>query len=232
MDIDLAQRAISAALSGNWKDALKFNLQIVSDNPKDIDALNRLARCYAELGQVKRAVLTCEKALKIDPFNSIAVKSHKKWKTLKSGEKTNGQVVSSPELFLEEPGKTKLVYLLHVGDHKTLATLDCGDEVRLNPKSHRIPVLTQEGRYIGRLPDDLSARLRKLIEAGGIYKILIKSVDPKEVGVFIREVKKAESLKDLASFPAEKIDYASFTPPELVHKKGLVPTAVEEEETS
>jgi len=151
MDIDLAQRAISAALSGNWKDALKFNLQIVSDNPKDIDALNRLARCYAELGQVKRAVLTCEKALKIDPFNSIAVKSHKKWKTLKSGEKTNGQVVSSPELFLEEPGKTKLVYLLHVGDHKTLATLDCGDEVRLNPKSHRIPVLELvEARRIGR----------------------------------------------------------------------------------
>jgi tetratricopeptide (TPR) repeat protein len=229
MDIDLAQKAISAALSGSWQEALKFNLQIISQNTNDIDALNRTARCYAELGQAKKAVATCGKALKIDPFNSIAVKSMKKWKSLKAGEKYNGQVGVSPELFLEETGKTKLVPLLHVGDSKSLATLDSGDEVKLNPKSHRIPVLSVDGKYIGRLPDDISARLRKLIEAGGIYKVLIKSADSKEVTVFIREIQKAESFKDSPSFPSEKIEYVSFTPPELVHKKGPVTTIIEED---
>ena len=230
MDIDLAQKAISAALLGSWAEAQKLNLKIVSQNPKDIDALNRLARCYAELGQAKKAVATCQRVIKIDPFNSIALKSTKKWKSLKPGERQNGQITLSPELFLEEPGKTKLISLLHVGDQKTLAKLDSGDEVGLNPKSHRIPVLSSDGKYVGRLPDDLSARLRKLIEAGGIYKVLIKSIGPKEVTVFIREVKKAETFKDSPSFPSEKIEYVSFTPPELVHKKSPVPAIIEEEE--
>jgi tetratricopeptide (TPR) repeat protein len=230
MEIDLAQKAISAALLGNWTEATKLNLKIISQNPKDIDALSRLARCYAEQGQAKKAVSTCQKVLKIDPFNTIALKSVKKWKALRAGEKHNGPTALSPELFLEEPGKTKLVPLVHVGDQKTLAKLDSGDEVKLNPKSHRIPVLTAEGKYVGRLPDDLSARLRKLIEAGGIYKVLIKSIDAKAVTVFIREIKKAESFKDSPSFPSEKIEYVSFTPPELVHKKSPVPAIVEEEE--
>jgi tetratricopeptide (TPR) repeat protein len=232
MDIDLAQKAISQALLGNWLEAQKLNLKIVAQNPKDIDALNRLARCYAELGHAKKAVTTCQRVLKVDPFNSIALKSVKKWKVLKSGEKQNGPITFSPELFLEEPGKTKLVSLLHVGDQKTLAKLDAGDEVKLNPKSHRIPVLTADGKYIGRLPDDLSARLRKLIEAGGIYKVLIKSIDAKEVVVFIREVQKAEVFKDSPSFPSEKIEYISFTPPELVHKKSPSPVVIEEEENA
>lgn len=230
MDIDLAQKAIAAALLGNWPEAQNHNLKIIAQNPKDIDALNRLARCYAELGLSKKAVTTCQKVLKIEPFNSIALKSTKKWKSLKPGEKQNGQTSLSPELFLEEPGKTKLVQLVHVGDLRTLAKLDSGDEVGVNPKSHRIPVLSLDGKYVGRLPDDLSARLRKLIEAGGSYKVLIKSIDSKGVTVFIREVKKADSFKDSPSFPSEKIEYVSFTPPELVHKKSPVPSIVEEEE--
>ena len=230
MDIDLAQKAISAALLGNWGEALKLNLKIVAQSPKDIDALNRLARCHAELGQARRAVATCQKALKIDPFNSIALKSMKKWKTLRPVERQNGQAAPSAELFLEEAGRTKLVSLLHVGDQKTLATLDSGDEVKLNPKSHRIPVLSPEGKYVGRLPDDISSRLRKLIEAGGIYKVLIKSINAQDVTVFIREIRKAESFKNSPSFPSEKIEYVSFTPPELVHKKGPVPVIVEEED--
>jgi len=232
MDIDLAHEAISAALLGNWVEAQKHNLKIIAQNPKDIDALNRLARCYAELGQSKKAVATCQRVLKIDSFNSIALKSAKKWRVLKPGEIQNGQITLSPELFLEEPGKTKLVSLLHVGDQKTLAKLDSGDEVGFNPKSHRIPVLCSDGKYVGRLPDDLSARLRKLIEAGGIYKVMIKSIGAKEVTVLIREIKKAESYKDSPSFPIEKIEYISFTPPELVHKKSPVPAIVEEEEST
>lgn len=232
MDIDLAQKAIAAALSGGWTEALKLNLQIVASDPKDIDALNRIARCYAELGQGKKALATCDKIIKIDPFNSIALKSIKKWKSLRPGEKFNGQNNFTPELFLEEPGKTKLISLMHVADPKTLAKLDSGDEVKLNPKSHRIPVLTLEGRYIGRLPDDLSARVRRLVAEGGVYKVLIKSVEPRDVSVFIREVKKGEKLGDSPSFPSEKIDYVSFTPPELVHKKGPAPIVIEDDEAS
>ena len=54
---------------------------------------------------------------------------------------------------------------------------------------------------------------------GNKYQTLIKSIQPDEVKVFIREAERSPKLKDIATFSTEKVDYASFTPPELVHKK-------------
>ena len=77
MDIDLAQKSLNAALSGNWKEATKLNREILKKDPKDIDALNRMARAFAELGNLKRAKSLTQKVLKIDPFNTIAERSIK-----------------------------------------------------------------------------------------------------------------------------------------------------------
>ena len=48
--------------------------------------------------------------------------------------------------------------------------------------------------------------------------------------MFIREVTRSSKLSDLTSFPAEKIEYISFTPPELVHRKEEIGTIQEEED--
>lgn len=215
---DIAQEAVSAALEGRWEDALEINKKILKDNSRDVEALNRLARAYAELGELARARATAKKVIKIDPFNSIATKALEKWKGLKRGE-TLKSGPSAPQLFLEEQGKTKIVPLLHLGDTKVLKKLDAGDEVKLNPHKHRVSVTTQHGKYIGRLPDDLSARIRRLIKHGNRYQVLIKSSRSSDVKVFIRETKKAKALADIPSFSTERIDYISFTRPELVHKK-------------
>ncbi|OGM15346.1 hypothetical protein A2V56_03290 [Candidatus Woesebacteria bacterium RBG_19FT_COMBO_42_9] len=229
MDIDLAQKAISSALSGFWKEAREINKKILRETPKDIDALNRLARAYAELGEITKARSTAEKVLKIDPFNTIAEKSLRKWKGFKKGETQKGSILPA-QLFLEEAGRTKIVSLLNIADEKVLAKLDAGDEVSINPRSHRISVLTGEGKYIGRLPDDLSARLRKLINYGYQYKIVVKSIEEHDVSIFIKEVGRPKEFEDLNSFPAEKIEYVSFTPPELVHKREELPSPPEEVE--
>lgn len=228
MDQDLAQQAVESALSGNWDQAVKLNKKILKDAPKDIDSLNRLARAYSELGDMEKARKTAKKVIRLDQFNTIAVKSLEKWKSLKKGETiTSGP--SSAEVFLEEPGKTKLLPLIQLGDKKTIAKLDAGDEVTLNPRAHRISILTQNGNYIGRLPDDISSRLRKLIKYGNQYQVFIKSSDAKQVKVFLRETHRVEKLADIPSFSSEKIDYISFTPPELVHKKGVFTNEDEEE---
>ena len=231
MDTDLARIAINLALSGSWKEASLVNKKIIGANPKDIDALNRLARAQAELGEVSHAKKTTVKVLKLDPFNSIAMKSLKKWKGLKSGETQKGTILPT-QLFLEEPGRTRIVPLLNTADTNLLARLDAGDEVSINPRSHRISVLSQDGKYLGRLPDDLSARVRKLINHGYQYRIVVKSIEDREIKIFIREVKRPKEFEDLNSFPAEKLEYESFTPPELVHKKGESPSATEESEES
>jgi len=228
MKNDLAQQAINAALTGRWSEAIKINLQIIKKNKNDLDALNRLARAYAEQGHLAKAKKTSQKVLKIDPFNKIAQKCLEKWKGLKKDEVKSSQTTSADN-FIEEPGKTKIVTLLYPGAEKIIAKLDAGDEVRLNYHGHRVSVLDQNGKYIGRLPDDLGARLKKFIKEGNEYRVLVKSTEGKDVKVFIRETKQSPKLKDRLSFPTEKIEYISFIPPELVHKKDTLVIDQEEE---
>lgn len=228
--MDLAQKAVTAALSGNWEEAIKVNSEILKNDSKDLDALNRLARAYAESGKIKKAKEISQKVLKIDPLNPIATKCLAKWKAGGVNEGARCSLCSNAESFLEEPGKTKIVSLLHLGDAGTIAKLDAGDEVKFMPFSHRISVTTFDNKYIGRLPDDLSARLRTLLKCGNEYQILVKSTSPQEVKIFIRELKRSSQFKDVASFAAEKVEYISFTPPELVNKRDNLQVTVEEED--
>ena len=216
MESSLAQKAVALALSGNWHEAIEVNLEILSTNPEDIDALNRLARCYAETGLIEKAVKTTQKVLEIDQTNSIATKCLQKWKTAKPN---NGRSSPPPsgEIFLEESGKTRMITLFNPGNSSVLSNLDSGDEVKLAAFAHKVSVVDNDEKYIGRLPDDIAARLRNILKQGGKYQVLVKSIDSgsNEVTVFIREL---ENKSGVASFPPEKIDYVSFTPPELVHK--------------
>ncbi len=217
MEISLAQKAVNFALQRKWEEAIEVNLEILKSTPDDTDALNRLARAYSELGEITKARATAQKVLKIDPVNPIAQKCLERWKTMTKVKKDNGTNYSV-DAFLEEPGRTKLVSLFHTGDQSIFANLNPGEEVKLVPFAHRVSVIAYDGRYIGRLPDDLAARLRGLLKSGNKYQTLVKSVEPKNVTVFIRELERGEDSKDVASFPPEKIDYVSFTPPELVHQ--------------
>lgn len=218
MDTSLAQKAVNLALDGKWEEAIKLNGDILKASPDDIDALNRLARCYSEVGKLAEAKKTAQKVLKIDPLNTIAQKCLDKWTSIKKAGIHN-QKTTPPESFLEESGKTKIAPLMHIGNPNVLATVDSGDEVHFLPHTHRVSVATTEGQFLGRLHDDLAARIRYLLKEGFKYQVLIKSVDAKKgITVFIREIAKGAKTKEATSFPPEKIDYVSFTSPELVHK--------------
>lgn len=215
METSLAQKAVNFALSGNWEEAQKINLEILSETSEDVDALNRLARCYSELGNVAKAVAATQKVLKIDTDNSIAQKCLLKWKTARQGGNGHKSSPLSAEAFLEQSGKTKMVTLVNPGDMSVYANLNSGDEVNLASYAHKVSVIDDMGKYIGCLPDDLAAHLRKFLKKGNKYQVLVKSTDEKDVTVLIREL---ENKTGIASFPPEKIDYVSFTPPELVHR--------------
>lgn len=218
MELTLAQKAIGFALSGEWEKAIKVNQEILKENPKDTDALNRLARAFSELGKISEAKKYANKVLEIDPVNTIASRCLKKWKEVKKVER-NGCAPVLVESFLEESGKTKLITLLNLGDSSVFNSLDPGEEVKLFASAHKVSISSRDDKYLGRLPDDLAARIRNLIKTGNKYQVLIKSIEPKEVKVFIREVEKGKDSKNIPSFPPEKIDYVAFTPPELVHRQ-------------
>lgn len=215
MENSLAQKAITYAVKGQWHEAYEANLEILKNNPDNIDALNRLARCYSELGNAKKAKETANKVLTLDPSNQIAHKCILKYKNSKPKDKISGDHVFN-EVFLEESGRTKIIELMNLGDKSIISAASTGDLVKLTTHTHKVSVVTSDDKYLGRLPDDLAVRVRNLVKQGNKYTAYIKSSSPTAVVVFIRE--QFNKTKN-PSFPPEKIDYVSYTPPELVYSE-------------
>lgn len=221
MSDDLGQQAIDQALTGRWKEAVATNLQILKKEPGDIETLNRLARAYLETGQKAKAGRVYAQVLRLDRFNTIAAKNLAALKSLRVGRRpSSGRSPPSLPLFLEEPGVTKTVSLVRLGDPKLVMALRPADPVKLRAHQHNVSIITAAQQYLGRLPDDLAMRLRTLIAAGNTYAAWIRSVEPDAVKVFIKETSRAGKFRHTPSFPlTEKLTYAAFTPPELVHEE-------------
>ena len=114
MEENLTQKAVDLAIKCNWTEAIKINLKILKSNSNDIEALNRLSRSYYENGNTVNAKKTSLKVIKIDPNNNIALKAIEKYKQVKTSSKRIHQNVD-PSVFIEKPGKTKLINLINVG---------------------------------------------------------------------------------------------------------------------
>lgn len=209
---DLSRQAIALALQGKWQQALDVNLQIIDQFGEGTDSLNRISRCYTELGEVEKARKHAEKVVSMDPHNAIAQKCLVRLEVLKDGSKITA-CVTSANLFLEEPGKTKIVPLVKLAEPSLLLTLACGHEVILEIHKHHIDILSVDQKYLGKLPDDVAHRIIKLSESGNEYKAFVKTSAPKELKVFIRETKRAKEILHITSFPTEKFQYIAFVPP-------------------
>lgn len=210
--------AIEAALESNWKKAIEINKLILKEQPKDVDALNRLGFAYLKCGNFKKSKISFEKALKIDPFNPIASKNLKKLKGTNNRVINNNNHKISPNVFLEEPGITKTVSLVNLANKSILSFLHCGQAVNLIPKKNKIEVRSEDNIYLGVLPDDLSYRLRKLIRLGNLYCAFIKAIDEQELVIIVREVKRGKKVKD-ASFLIKLLpDYHTSIRSELLEE--------------
>lgn len=226
------QAAISAAISGNWKDAIRINTYLLKQNPRDIDSLNRLGRAYLETGLKTKSRLVYEKVLRLDKFNTIAAKNID---LIKSSRLTRGDGLhtSPPPAFLEEPGITKTVSLIRLGDPKTVSAMHPGAEVTIACHGHAVNVMSSGNAYLGRLPDDLSSRMRSFLASGNKYAAWIRSVDHNSLKIFVKELTRSAKYKNTPSFPVtEKLTYSAFTPPELVHQEKPVVQATEEDSES
>ena len=116
---------------------------------------------------------------------------------------------------------------------KTLTGLHPGTPVNIVCRGHSVTVISPTGLYLGRLPDDLSSRLRPFIHSGNQYSAWIKSVDAKSLKVFIKEMVRSSKFKNTPSFPiTEKLTYSAFTPPELVHEEKPDVASTEEDTDS
>lgn len=202
---ELHQQAIAAALSCNWQDAVRLNELILEVDPKNVDALNRVARANFELGELKKAKKFYQLALSYDPYNQIAFKFLKKIEACRNlpafQTPTSSTIFQNlSDLFIEEPGKTKMVTLLKVAEPQKLSLLSAGELVNLVPKNRVVAVTNQRGEYLGVLPDDLSHNMIRFIKGGNKYQALVKNVKPNSLSILLRETYRCARFKNQPSF--------------------------------
>ncbi|MDP3998212.1 MAG: tetratricopeptide repeat protein [bacterium] len=202
MPADLVSQATNAALAGDWQNAADLNSTILSENPKNVEALNRLAHALAALGKTTEAKKKYQQALIVDPYNHIAKRNLEKLDIIKDGVSgKTGQAASC--LFLEEPGKTKVTSVVNPAPQQVLSCLSPGIPLDLAIKKHSILIL-KNGDYVGALPDDLAHRLINLTRLGNKYQAYVRGIEKNNLLVFLQEVKRSKRVNNQPSFPPGK----------------------------
>jgi tetratricopeptide (TPR) repeat protein len=191
--------AIQKALSNQWQEAAELNEQILAEDPQNIDALNRLAQAHIHLKNLDKACSIYQQVLKLDQYNPIAKRNFAKIKTLST--KGCGLNISptKPFNFIEEPGKTKTISLVRLGERLIISSLQPCLELDLHIRNQTI-CLYYDKSYVGRLPDDVARRLIWLCKRENKYCAFIKSVEKDKVSVFIKETKQSSKNKNYYSF--------------------------------
>lgn len=204
----LVQAAIEASLAGDFERAITINKKILASDKKNVEALNRLGCAYFGLGNFKKAQEVYRKALKIDPYNNIILKNLKRISQVKGSinNKSKGFPLKIEDLFLTEPGKTKVVSLVNLPSTNVILQFSAGAPVNLIPKRRTISVYFNDenkkrGVYLGSLPDDLSFRLLRLIKNGYRYNAYIKNVSKKNLTIIIKELSRGKKFQNQPSFP-------------------------------
>ncbi|HSX08549.1 MAG TPA: tetratricopeptide repeat protein [Candidatus Saccharimonadales bacterium] len=192
----IKNQAIQTALTGDWQTAITLNQEILQEEPDDIDTLNRLAFAFLSTGNPKEAKNVYEKVLSLDMQNPIAIRNLKRLHDVNT-KKVN---MTINNLFIEEPGKTKVMDLINIADKKVITHLRSGEKLDLRIKRSRIFAYDMENQFIGMLPDDLCQRLIKFIDAGNEYEAYVRTVDSNKVSIFIRETKRVKKFKNQPSF--------------------------------
>lgn len=196
------EKAIRAALCGDWEAAVEYNLEILEESPQNVAALNRLGRAYTELGQKEVAKDAYEQVLKIDKYDTIATKNLK----LLPHQKNNmSSIELSTEDFIELPCITKSTILIKVASRDILLGLVCKQKLELLPRTSLVAVMTEDKICIGCLPDDLSLKIKNLIKDGYEYSVCLKGASDNTATIFIREIKRPKRAGISATFSRANI---------------------------
>ena len=206
--------AIAAALAQDWKSAIALNLELLKKEKNNINILNRLGFAYLQRGQFAAAKRTFAKVIKLDEYNQIALKNLKKLGSVRQKDVLKSAPKQlSPLLFLEEPGKTKIVECVNTAPTSILASVSPGEEVLLHARNHVVEVRNDRNVYLGAIPDDLSFRLIKFLGGGNTYQALVKSIGKNTLTIFLRELSRGKRFVHQPSFASNAI-YLPTSQPE------------------
>lgn len=183
--INFDEKAIQASLVADWPEAIKCNLIVLKEDKNNIESLNRLSFAFIQNGNKTLAQRTISRVLMLDKYNPIANKNLALIKNLpKKLNKNVGGTVNTN--FVEEPRSAKIVNLVDACSKTTFLKIRPGNVLDYKFRRRRI-CLFFKNCFVGKLPDDISLRLNKLMRKGVCFEILFQSLKNNKVQVFIKE---------------------------------------------
>lgn len=204
----VSKQAVALAMEGRWEEAVAANKSLLESFPNDVDAFNRLAKACMELGDYPQARAAYEKAIKVDPYNTIAQKNLSRLSHLGEAEVSleGGFHKVEPQQFIEEVGKAGVVKLCHLAPPEILAKTVAGGRVSLKVEGSNLIAGNSRGEYLGQVEAKHGQRLIKLMEGGNKYTATIVSLTEEVIAVIIREVYQHPSQAGRFSFPLKEAE--------------------------
>lgn len=202
MKEDKIKTAVLQAMQGKWKDAIKLNQEIVSENPNDVDAYNRLGKAFSEIGEIKKSKNAFGKALELSPQNVIAKKNLARINLMVDTKtKPKNALPSNLIVSVEKSTITTTTSLVNIASSETLLTLSGGQKLEIITDKDILKINNGSGQYIGQIEPKIGLRLSKLIKGGNKYDVTVISVTQEEVIALIKEIFKHPSQANIISFP-------------------------------
>jgi len=200
------EAAIAAALAGDWKRAAAENRVLLDENPRDVEAANRWGKALTELGQKKQAIEAYRAALAIDAANPIARKNLARLEDTKAPARpararhADPAEPARPATSLIEASDRAAEFTLQQTNDAALAKLEPGDPAQLEANPRGIAVKSLGGELLGYIEPRSGLRLRRMIEGGNTYAVVVRTITDQGAVVHIRETYKHPSLVGQASF--------------------------------
>jgi tetratricopeptide (TPR) repeat protein len=199
----LAEQAILAALEADWPRAAELNQKIVEASPDDVEGRNRLGRAYIELNRLEEAKAAFTEVLRIEPYNSIALRNQGRVAALleHKGKPNTTTTRTQPRLFIEDMGKTGILRIINPAPTHVLAKYSPGAECELREQEGLLAVHARDGELVGFLEPKVGRRLIDLIRTGNQYVAALVSTDPQNPRIAIREIFSSAENASRISFP-------------------------------
>jgi tetratricopeptide (TPR) repeat protein len=221
----LGEEARQAALEGNWEAAAALNLQMIEQNDKDAEALNRLGRAYLSLGKLEEAKDAYSRALKADPANLIARRNLQRLESLRAANGAPAPAVTRPgsmprtSVFLEEVGKTWVDELVNPGDIHILADIWPGEQLQLAAENDRLVVRRVNGSRVGEVEPRTARRVLDLMHTGNKYEIFALGLSGQTLRTILREYFRSPENATTVSFPRQITSRAYLRDRDLLRQR-------------
>jgi hypothetical protein len=222
--------AITHALERRWDLAAEENRSLLAEFPDDIESANRLGKALTELGDFEAAEQAYRRTLEIDATNAIARRNLTRIEEMRTqtapaakGKRAaparrsrpstpaatappppptpapkQPAAIVRPHSLIEESGKSA-EFALQEPNLQALRRIAAGDPAELIPTPRGVAI-SVGGTTVGHLEPRAGLRLRRLMDGGNQYAVVVRRVNEEGATIYIRETARSAEQQNEPSF--------------------------------